>query len=266
MSDAEIPLNHGGEEGPANRLGKRVTINQVVAYNLTYFRKAVGLTQEEMGRRLGDWSAASVSAAERSWDGRRIRKFDADEIVAIADALGIPVVALLLPPPAGEGAEYTFIAEPAWMTADDLVQQVITDYQGETPAMAAFMDRLMKIGGSRFMGAVRSEAERILVLARDQAQQLIGESGDAAQEIERDAQERRQQAMQPLVQQVEELQRRIDDLRAFEREYRIRLIEDLETRLRDLKAAATEDATEFPPIGVWPDPTLPAPRAEDGEP
>jgi transcriptional regulator with XRE-family HTH domain len=80
------------------------TVNQIVAYNVAYWRKAAGLTQEELGAELTKltghpWSKASVSAAERSWDGsRRARKFDADELLAICCALEIPLVALFLFP------------------------------------------------------------------------------------------------------------------------------------------------------------------------
>lgn len=74
------------------------TPNQVVAWNMARYRKAAGLSQAELGKRLGGWSAVSVSAAERSWDGKRIRKFDADELIAVASALGVPVFALFLPP------------------------------------------------------------------------------------------------------------------------------------------------------------------------
>ena len=56
-----------------------MTVNQLAAYNMAFYRKVAGLTQEELGAPLG-WSVASVSAAERSWDGKRIKKFDADEL------------------------------------------------------------------------------------------------------------------------------------------------------------------------------------------
>lgn len=39
-----------------------------------------------------------MSAAERSWDGKRVRAFTADDIVAIAAALAIPIIAMFLPP------------------------------------------------------------------------------------------------------------------------------------------------------------------------
>lgn len=77
--------------------GVHLTPNQVVAWNMAYFRKAAGLTQEEIGDRLG-WSSAVVSSAERSWDARRIRQFTADDLVALAAVLRIPVPALFLPP------------------------------------------------------------------------------------------------------------------------------------------------------------------------
>lgn len=82
---------------------RRVTMNQVVAYNIAYFRNAESLTQEELGNRLEKitgkrWSKATMSAVERSWDGSRIRSFDADDLLAFSQALECPVTALLLPP------------------------------------------------------------------------------------------------------------------------------------------------------------------------
>src|SRR5438132_6910643 len=106
-----------------------VTVNQVVGYNMASYRKAAGLTQEDLGKRLGGWTKVAVSSAERSWDGKRIRKFDTDEIVAIAAALGVPVMALLLPPSdAGTAVEYTFTTdfgtEPP-MDASGLLERVL---------------------------------------------------------------------------------------------------------------------------------------------
>ncbi len=98
MEDAEIRRKLALGSAYSDLPGRHVTISQLVAYNMARFRKAAGLTQEELGERLGGWSGASVSAAERSWDGKRIRKFDADEIVNIAVSLDVPVVALFLPP------------------------------------------------------------------------------------------------------------------------------------------------------------------------
>lgn len=75
-----------------------VTANQIVASNIAHYRKAAGLTQAELGARLGI-SAANLSAAERSCNGRRPRNFDAGELLALSLALGVPIPALLMPPP-----------------------------------------------------------------------------------------------------------------------------------------------------------------------
>lgn len=76
---------------------ERVTVNQVVAWNLAWWRRQAGLTQEQLGARLG-WTKVTVSSAERSWASERPRGFSADDLVNIADVLGIPVAGLLLPP------------------------------------------------------------------------------------------------------------------------------------------------------------------------
>jgi transcriptional regulator with XRE-family HTH domain len=62
-----------------------------------------GLTQEELGDRLRGWTSkpwgkAGVSAVERSWDGKRLRQFDADLLFGLAVALDVPVTAFFLPP------------------------------------------------------------------------------------------------------------------------------------------------------------------------
>ena len=81
-----------------------MTANQVVAYNLTRARQLRGWTQtqatEALEPHLGmRWSGASVSQAERSVAGKFIRNFNADEIVAFAQAFELPVTWFFLPPP-----------------------------------------------------------------------------------------------------------------------------------------------------------------------
>jgi transcriptional regulator with XRE-family HTH domain len=81
----------------------RKTINQVVAYNLQTARRARAWTQDELAAKLEDltdrpWTAATLGAAERSWESGRIRKFDANELVAFSRAFGLPVAYFLLPP------------------------------------------------------------------------------------------------------------------------------------------------------------------------
>jgi len=75
---------------------QRMTPNQLVAFNLWRARQLLGLTQEQAAERLepylGErWSKRSFSAAERSVDGKRIKVFSADEIVAFAAAFDFPV-------------------------------------------------------------------------------------------------------------------------------------------------------------------------------
>ena len=138
---------------PANESvspSRPVTINQVVAYNVARFRKAAGLTQEELGERLGGWTKAAVSAAERSWDGKRIRQFDADTLTALAMALGVPLLALFLPPEdQGKGALLFHAHERGAPSSSmaDLMALVMPDSDDDTPVMHAYRERLVAAAG-----------------------------------------------------------------------------------------------------------------------
>ena len=77
--------------------------NQIVAYNLRRARKLRGWTQEQAALQLqpllGElWSKATFSAAERSVDGRRVRQFTADDLIAFGRAFKLPIAWFLLPP------------------------------------------------------------------------------------------------------------------------------------------------------------------------
>jgi transcriptional regulator with XRE-family HTH domain len=88
-----------------------LTANQLVGYNLSRIRKALGLSQEEAAGRLAPylpgkrWSRNVYSAAERSYDGKRIRQFTGDELLAMALAFGVPVGYFLVPPPPKDRVE-----------------------------------------------------------------------------------------------------------------------------------------------------------------
>jgi uncharacterized protein YegP (UPF0339 family)/transcriptional regulator with XRE-family HTH domain len=258
-----------------------VTISQVVGYNMAAYRKAAGLTQEELGRRLGGWTKVAVSAAERSWDGKRIRKFDADEITRIAAVLGIPPVALFLPPENhGTAVHYVLdMPEAEGGKPADLLTYIFPEYQVDSPAMTAYHKRLIAVRVNeegplpnpdiatlimeflpqtaddtvgqapsvpgQTLGTTRSEADEVLIQARRQAEQIIGETRARAESLERDAQQRYRQAMGSLVATREELERRVDDLRAFERDYRSRLTAFLEGQLADLRAGVVGDGRRF---------------------
>src|SRR3954470_302298 len=77
---------------------REITPNMLVALNMAKWRQAAGLTQDQLGERLGGWNKTAVSAAERSWDGKRVRQFDADLIVRLAFILEVPITAFFLPP------------------------------------------------------------------------------------------------------------------------------------------------------------------------
>lgn len=238
---------------------RRITINQLIGFNMMWFRKAAGMTQEALGQRLGGWSGASVSAAERSWEGTRIRKFDADEVVKIADALGVPLIALFLPPPdAGTAVDYySDFGGPSPAALQDLLPLMTSEYRGhETPAMTAYRERLFALGDSMatdhpvalaVLSRARQAVDDIFTSGRREAQQVTSDARARAESLELDAQERHRKAMGSLIQSREELERRVDDLRKFEREYRLRLIAYLEGQLADLRAGVA-DSGIFPAI------------------
>ena len=94
---------------PGDPPEKAVTIDQVIAANMRYWRREARMTQEELGKLIGQ-SDANVSALERSADdNREKRRFDAQAITEIALALGVPIPALFLPPADDRAAaEYIF--------------------------------------------------------------------------------------------------------------------------------------------------------------
>lgn len=122
--------------------GVHVTVNQIVAYNMARYRKAAGLTQEELADRLAGWtpkrwSKAAVSAAERSWDGKRVRQFDADLLFGLALAFGLPITAFFLPP-ADDGVERRYLIDATyggnWAGCQemvDLLNYAMSDPVGE---------------------------------------------------------------------------------------------------------------------------------------
>lgn len=80
----------------------QITPNQVVAYNLAEARALLRWTQEEAAAELEQylgarWSKATFSAAERSIDGRRVRQFTADEIVAFSRCFRVPLGFFFMP-------------------------------------------------------------------------------------------------------------------------------------------------------------------------
>lgn len=122
---------------------EQVTVDQLVALNIRHWRAVAGLTQAELGKRLG-WSAANVSAAERSVsDDRDRRRFDAQTLAELALALGVPLAALFLPPPDdGERAAYRFTAGGKSHGMGELMELVVMpDATWTSPVMEAYRQR-----------------------------------------------------------------------------------------------------------------------------
>jgi len=129
-----------------------ITADQLVALNMKLYRRAADITQEELGKRLG-WTKANVSAAERSVsETRDRRRFDGITVTAIATALGLPIVALYLPPPDdGKGKRYLL------RVGDGPAEQILSmrgamwlamhDRDGNSPALNAYRDRLREAYG-----------------------------------------------------------------------------------------------------------------------
>jgi cell division septum initiation protein DivIVA len=179
---------------------RRVSLSQLVSYNMAFFRRAAGMTQAQLGEPFG-WSVASVSAAERAWDSQRIRKFDADEIVKIAWVLGIPVIALLLPPQDADTAvryRFDFGADRP-VDVLDLMPRVVPEYRGDTPAMAAFRQRLLALGTSsatdpalaseeagQILLRAQTDADAILAAARNQQDWIIADARAHAEALLQD--------------------------------------------------------------------------------
>lgn len=130
----------------ADRSQRRITVNMLIGYNLAFFRRAAGLSQQQAGEELG-WTNVAVSAAERSWNGKRVRKFDADEIANMASVLRVPISAFFLPP-VDDSAECPYVIgsededEPARMR-DLLVLAMSEPTEDDHPAMRAYEERLV---------------------------------------------------------------------------------------------------------------------------
>jgi hypothetical protein len=89
----------------AHRKPVRIVLSpcQIVAWNLEQARRGRGWSQEEAAGKLEPFigyriTRAALSQAERCLYRGRIRRFDADEIVAYARAFDLPVSAFFCPP------------------------------------------------------------------------------------------------------------------------------------------------------------------------
>jgi transcriptional regulator with XRE-family HTH domain len=130
-TDAE----HADGAEPAVR---EITVNQAVAWNIAWLRKAAGLTQTQLENLVG-WPRKRVSEAERSFAGSRVVEFTAQDLAALAVALGVPVAALLMPPAGGEHAFRDGAGRLHGMR--ELLRLAVPDNDDDTPVMGAYRER-----------------------------------------------------------------------------------------------------------------------------
>lgn len=127
----------GYESLPAAAL----TADQVVAWNIRFWRQHAGITQKKLGELMG-WTEGNMSAIERSAEEHRDkRRFDAQTIAKLAETLGVPVVAMLLPPDDdGQGRRYVWQDGERARDMRDLMVTVM-HYNGEAELTDIYRDR-----------------------------------------------------------------------------------------------------------------------------
>lgn len=124
-----------------------LSVNQIVSYNLFRARRSAGWTQQDVAELLErytgrGWSNASVSAAERAWQGGRPRRFDASEIVALAKIFDQPISYFFLPRDGAGGSKWVGMRE--FPEGKPVVDPL--DRQHDLMALIATADLLQMIG------------------------------------------------------------------------------------------------------------------------
>ena len=120
------------------------TPNQVVAQRIAIARQLRGWTQEEAADRLepflgARWSGATFSIVERSVDGKRIRQFSADELVALSRAFEVPIGWWVTP---SWGDDSAVVVTPD--APDGLPAQLMVDVvMGEVDGFEAWANELL---------------------------------------------------------------------------------------------------------------------------
>lgn len=155
--------NENGRPPEAGDVPEReITINQVVAWNMAYYRRTANITQEQFGEMIGGRPKAAVSADERSWDGKRVREFNAHEIAVMASALDIPIGAFFLPPTDDrEKAVYVFRdGDGDRLDMADLTAMVLPDADGDSPLKEVYRARFRASTGRYLDPSWLEELER----------------------------------------------------------------------------------------------------------
>lgn len=162
--------------------GPSFTANQLVAYNLQRARKARGWSQEDLGSLLGFktgrmWSKASVSAAETSWrPGRRPRKFDANEVLAFARVLRLPVGYFYLPPDQEEFKDADFLVDDAGEVGVEVLhRQDLMEVIEMLPMPAEYVDRVRSTLRQQLVEWEPATVSRTIPMGRDDLARVVGQ-------------------------------------------------------------------------------------------
>jgi 8-oxo-dGTP diphosphatase len=168
-----------------------MTANQLVAYNLARIRKAQGLSQEQAAAMLAPWlgvrwSKAVYSAAERSYDGKRVRQFTADDLIAMSGAFGVPVLYFFLPAKAEDRGSATSVGSGE----HDVTWRELFDVMLGGPYRSALFPRVLELPPQDRPAAGTRLGQLIA---------LVSANGSAAAERDRQAEELRDKSLQQPV-------------------------------------------------------------------
>lgn len=159
-----------------------LTPNRLIGYNLSRIRRALGLSQEEAAERLEPylgtrWSKTVFSAAERSYDGDRVRQFDGDELLAMSLAFGVPTSYFFLPPRVGDRGGKVLISGKVDVSWPQLVATL-----DDGDMRSAYDQRLAELPpGERPMRVYKESEIRPLLEVADLARQHRAERDQAAE-------------------------------------------------------------------------------------
>ncbi len=104
-----------------------------------------------------------------------------------------------------------------------------------------------KDDADRILGEARTKAERLEVDAKSKSERLESDARTRAEKLDAETDARRQQLFGQLERDKESLARELEDLRAFEREYRSRLRGYFQAQLRTLDGEGDGGETPLTP-------------------
>jgi transcriptional regulator with XRE-family HTH domain len=181
----------GGRSEREDDAGGVVDANAVVSYNIKAIRERRGMTQQAVADRLAQFSGhrlpqASISAMERSFEGKCHRRFDAHELYLLSVVFDVPIAYFFIPPPSTERV-LADTGRPLW--------QLYLAFLGRLEQLEALDERLAEVDFAgqddteQMLGALfgvtdgaRGWLEHYRSWRRDRLDRLGGEWGDGLAE------------------------------------------------------------------------------------